>query len=82
MKIHSVFNYKLHGLKVKCVTKYSYVLVKKLYQRLLEYISDFQNISAHLQLYQRFSGYIDLPTTKEKAVPKIVFGQPNFLLKT
>ncbi|OTX21555.1 hypothetical protein BK718_29365 [Bacillus thuringiensis serovar andalousiensis] len=54
----------------------------RIYQRKSNYISDFQNILAHLQLYQRFSGYIDLPTTKEKAVPKIVFGQPDFLLKT
>ncbi|PFN18387.1 hypothetical protein COJ69_26485 [Bacillus cereus] len=54
----------------------------RIYQRKSNYISDFQNISAHLQLYQRFSGYIYLPTTKEKAVPKIVFGQPDFLLKT
>ncbi|OTW78973.1 hypothetical protein COD78_03000 [Bacillus cereus] len=27
-----------------------------------KYISDFSNISAQLQIYQRFSKYIDLPT--------------------
>ncbi|PER14472.1 hypothetical protein COK25_07665 [Bacillus cereus] len=29
------------------------------------YIGDFQNISAQLQLYQRFSKYIDLPTKND-----------------
>ncbi|MDG2653741.1 hypothetical protein P7M03_25635, partial [Vibrio parahaemolyticus] len=59
MKIHSVFNYKLHRLKVKCVTSIIAFLIPcfvkkfisaiiKIYQRNSDYTSDFQDISAHL----------------------------------
>jgi len=59
MKIHSVFNYKLHWLKVKCVASIISFLIPcfvkkfisaiiKIYQRNSDYISDFQDISAHL----------------------------------
>ena len=58
MKIHSVFNYKLHRLIVMC-DKYHCVFnplfcekfisaIIKIYQRNSDYISDFQDISAHL----------------------------------
>ena len=82
MKIHSVFNYKLHRLKVKCVTSIIAFLipcfVKNLYQRLLKYISVILIISAIFRIYRRISNYIsdfqniDLPTkltTFEEAIP-------------
>lgn len=70
MKIHSVFNYKLHRLKVKCVTSIIAFLIPcfvkkfisaiiKIYQRNSDYISDFQTIST----YQKKL------TTFEEAIP-------------
>lgn len=38
----------------------------KLYQRNSDYIGDFSNISAQLELYQRFFKYIDLSTKNDK----------------
>lgn len=38
----------------------------QIYRHNLNYIGDFQNISAQLELYQRFFEYIDLPTKTDK----------------
>jgi len=70
MKIHSVFNYKLHRLKVKCVTSIIAFLIPcfvkkfisaifRIYRRISNYISDFQNISTYRQKL----------TTFEEAIP-------------
>ncbi|WP_219728583.1 hypothetical protein, partial [Bacillus thuringiensis] len=37
----------------------------QIYQRSSIYIGDFSNISAQLDLYRRFSSYIDLPTKSD-----------------
>ncbi len=60
----------------------------KLYQRNSDYIGDFQNISAQLELYQRFFKYIDLSTKNDnnsdlynkKGGSKIRFGTTFSLL--
>lgn len=78
MKIHSVFNYKLDGLKVKCVTSIVAVfyplLVNEIisaifliYQRNYNYIGDFLDISTYRQK----------PTVLEEAIPKLHWDSPT-----
>ena len=57
----------------------------RIYQRKSNYISNSQDISAHLQLYQRFSKYIDLPTKADNIIgsrPNVFWDSPIFYFKT
>ncbi|PDY82889.1 hypothetical protein COA08_19240 [Bacillus cereus] len=52
-----------------------------IYQRNSNFIGDFQNISAQLKFYQRFSRYIDLTTKNNKIranCTKTLFGTVHF----
>ncbi|EJT22252.1 hypothetical protein B353_02952 [Bacillus anthracis str. UR-1] len=55
----------------------------QIYRHNLNYIGDFQNISAQLELYQRFFEYIDLPTKTDKIKKKLsrLGTAPFFLCK-